>query len=82
MSPQGAFYVFPNVSGYFGRRYDGKEIKDSLDFTEYILLEAKVAVVPGVAFGSDDHVRISYATSMDEIVKGMDRIEEALGRLG
>ena len=81
-SPQGAFYVFPNVSGYYGKEYDGKVIKDSLDFTEYILVEAKVAVVPGVAFGSDDHVRISYATSMDDIVKGMDRIEEALGRLG
>jgi len=81
-SPQGAFYVFPNVSGYYGKEYDGKVIKDSLDFTEYILVEAKVAVVPGVAFGSDDHVRISYATSMDDIVKGMDRIEEVLGRLG
>jgi aspartate aminotransferase len=79
-NPQGAFYVFPNVSGYYGKEYDGKVIKDSLDFTEYILVEAKVAVVPGVAFGSDDHVRISYATSMDDIVKGMDRIEEALGR--
>ncbi len=80
-SPQGAFYVFPNVSGFYGKEYDGKLIKDSLDFTEYILVEAKVAVVPGVAFGSDDHVRISYATSMDDIVKGMDRMEEALGRL-
>lgn len=80
-SPQGAFYVFPNVSGFYGKEYDGKMIKDSLDFTEYILVEAKVAVVPGVAFGSDDHVRISYATSMDDIVKGMDRMEEALGRL-
>lgn len=80
--PQGAFYVFPNVSGYYGKEYDGKIIKDSLDFTEYILVEAKVAVVPGVAFGSDQNVRISYATSMDDIVKGMDRMEEALGRLG
>ena len=80
-SPQGAFYVFPNVSGFYGKEYDGKLIKDSLDFTEYILVEAKVAVVPGVAFGSDDHVRISYATSMDDIVKGMDRMEEALNRL-
>ncbi len=79
-SPQGAFYVFPNVSGYYGKEYDGKMIKDSLDFTEYILVEAKVAVVPGVAFGSDDHVRISYATSMEDIVKGMDRVEEALSR--
>jgi len=77
-SPQGAFYVFPNISGYFGKAFNGKVIKDSLDFTEFILEEAKVAVVPGVAFGSDDHVRISYATSMDDIIKGMERITEAV----
>ena len=79
--PQGAFYVFPNVSGCYGKEYDGKVIKDSLDFTEFILDEAKVAVVPGVAFGSDDHVRISYATSMDDIVKGIDRMTEAIKKL-
>ena len=79
--PQGAFYVFPNVSGYYGKEYNGKTIENSLDFTEYILVEAKVAVVPGVAFGSDDHVRISYATSMDDIVEGMNRISDALGKL-
>lgn len=80
-SPQGAFYVFPNISGYFGKAFNGKVIKDSLDFTEFILEEAKVAVVPGVAFGSDDHVRISYATSMDDIIKGMERITEAVKKL-
>lgn len=79
--PQGAFYVFPNVSGCYNKEYDGKVIKDSLDFTEFILDEAKVAVVPGVAFGSDDHVRISYATSMDDIVKGIDRMTEAIKKL-
>ncbi len=79
--PQGAFYVFPNVSGYYGKEYDGKVIENSLDFTEYILVEAKVAVVPGVAFGSDDHVRISYATSMDDIVEGTDRIAGALEKI-
>lgn len=79
--PQGAFYVFPNVSGYYGKEYDGKTIENSLDFTEFILVEAKVAVVPGVAFGSDDHVRISYATSMDDIVEGVERITEALKKL-
>jgi len=79
--PQGAFYVFPNVSGCYGKEYNGKVIKDSLDFTEFILDEAKVAVVPGVAFGSDDHVRISYATSMDDIVKGIDRMTEAIKKL-
>ncbi len=80
-SPQGAFYVFPNISGYFGKEFGGKVIKDSLDFTEFILEEAKVAVVPGVAFGSDDHVRISYATSMDDIIKGMERITETVKKL-
>lgn len=79
--PQGAFYVFPNVSGCYSKEYDGKVIKNSLDFTEFILDEAKVAVVPGVAFGSDDHVRISYATSMDDIVKGIDRMTEAIKKL-
>jgi aspartate aminotransferase len=80
-SPQGAFYVFPNISGYFGKAFNGKVIKDSLDFTEFILDEAKVAVVPGVAFGSDDHVRISFATSMDDIIKGMERITETVKKL-
>ncbi len=81
-SPQGAFYAFPNISGFFGRRYNGREIKSSMDFTEFLLDEAKVAVVPGDSFGSDDHVRISFATSMENIVKGMDRIEEAVKKLG
>jgi aspartate aminotransferase len=80
-SPQGAFYAFPNVSGYFGERFNGKEINSSMSFTEYLLEEAKVAVVPGDSFGSDDHVRISFATSMENIVKGMDRIEEAVKKL-
>ncbi len=80
-SPQGAFYAFPNISSFFGKRYDGKEIKSSMSFTEFLLDEAKVAVVPGDSFGSDDHVRISFATSMENIVKGMDRIEEAVKKL-
>lgn len=80
-SPQGAFYAFPNISSFFGKRYNGKEIKSSMSFTEFLLDEAKVAVVPGDSFGSDDHVRISFATSMENIVKGMDRIEEAVKKL-
>lgn len=79
--PQGAFYVFPNISAYFGKSYNGKEIRSSLDFTAFLLDEAKVAVVPGGSFGSDDHVRISYATSMENIVKGMDRIAEVMEKL-
>jgi len=80
-NPQGAFYVFPNISYFFGKSCNGKQIKNSTDFTEYLLEEAKVAVVPGIEFGSDKHIRISYATSMDEIKKGVDRIEEAVGKL-
>jgi len=80
-NPQGAFYVFPNISYFFGKSCNGKQIKNSVDFTEFLLEEAKVAVVPGIEFGSDKHIRISYATSMDEIKKGVDRIEEAVGKL-
>lgn len=80
-SPQGAFYAFPNVSGYFSKHFNGKEINSSMSFTEFLLDEAKVAVVPGDSFGSDDHVRISFATSMENIVKGMDRIEETVKKL-
>jgi aspartate aminotransferase len=80
-NPQGAFYVFPNISGFFGKRYAGKEIRSSVDFTEFLLEEAKVAVVPGIEFGADGYIRISYATSMEEIEKGMNRIEEAVGKL-
>ncbi|MGH7901906.1 MAG: pyridoxal phosphate-dependent aminotransferase [Thermodesulfobacteriota bacterium] len=80
-NPQGAFYVFPNISYFFGKSCNGKQIKNSIDFTEFLLEEAKVAVVPGIEFGSDKHIRISYATSMEEIKKGVDRIEEAVGKL-
>ncbi len=80
-NPQGAFYVFPNVSKLFGKRHAGLEIRNSVDFTQFLLEEAKVAVVPGVEFGADNYVRISYATSMEEIKKGVDRIEKAVEKL-
>jgi len=79
--PQGAFYVFPNVSKLFGKKHAGLEIRNSLDFTQFLLEEAKVAVVPGVEFGADDYVRVSYATSIEEIKKGVDRIEKAVEKL-
>src|SRR5213594_3555140 len=75
--PDGAFYLFPEVNCVFGKG----SIRDSNSFAEYLLEEARVAVVPGIAFGSDDHVRISYATSMDRIREGVSRIEAALGKL-
>lgn len=81
VSPKGAFYAFPNVSACYGKSFNGKTVNSSLDFTEFLLEEAKVAVVPGDSFGADSNVRISFATSMENIVKGMDRIEEAAAKL-
>ena len=68
--PQGSFYIYPNISATFGR--DG--IKDTLSFSERLLQEEKVAVVPGEAFGTAEHVRISYATSMHELERGLERL--------
>ena len=75
--PDGAFYVFPEIKAYFGRG----GIRDSNSFATYLLDEARVAVVPGIAFGNDDFIRISYATSMDRLREGMKRIEAALRKL-
>jgi aspartate aminotransferase len=80
-TPKGAFYVFPNFSGLYGRSFKGKVIENSTDFADYLLGEAKVSIVPGIAFGADDCARLSYATSMDNIVKGLDRIEAAIADL-
>jgi len=79
--PQGAFYLFPRMSDYYGRKCGGKAVVGSGDMAKYFLEQAQVAVVPGKAFGADDYVRISYAASMEAISKGLDRIEEALARL-
>jgi aspartate aminotransferase len=77
----GAFYVFPNFSAVYGKSFNGKVIANSTDFAAYLLEEAKVALVPGVAFGADKYARLSYAISMENIKKGMDRIEEAIKNL-
>ncbi len=76
--PQGAFYVFPDVSGLYGKSLGGKVIKGSMQFSEWLLETALVSVVPGAAFGDDRCVRLSYAMSMKAIEKGIDRIEKAL----
>jgi aspartate aminotransferase len=75
--PDGAFYVFPDVSEHFGKA----GIRDSQSFADFLLDEARVAVVPGAAFGADEFVRISYATSMERLHEGVRRIEAALKRL-
>jgi aspartate aminotransferase len=79
--PQGAFYFFPEISSYFGKKYDKYNIKDSNDLTMYLLYEANVALVPGVAFGDDNCIRFSYATSNELLVEAIKRIKEALAKL-
>jgi len=79
--PQGAFYVFPNFSRLYGRKFKGKAIANSGDFADYLLDEAKVAIVSGNAFGADDFARLSYAIAMANIEKGLDRIEAAIKAL-
>lgn len=76
LKTQGAFYVFPDVSELFGRSFNGNRIKDSMSLTSLLLNEASAAVVPGVAFGSDENLRLSYAISMKNIEEGLDNIEE------
>lgn len=76
--PEGAFYVMVNISKTIGKTFRGKTIHSSMDFAEYLLDSVKVAVIPGSGFGTDDYVRLSYATSLDNIKEGLNRIEAAL----
>jgi aspartate aminotransferase len=79
--PQGAFYAFPDVSAYFGRSIGAKPITDSVSFAAALLEQCHVAVVPGTDSGFDTHVRLSFATSMEQIDKGIDRTGEFLKKL-
>jgi len=79
--PEGAFYVFPDFSAYLGKNYQGKEIKDSIALAEFLLESARVAVVPGSAFGAEGFIRLSYATSMKNIQEGIKRIASAIKNL-
>lgn len=79
--PGGAFYVFPNVSGLYGKSFAGKKITTSDEFADYLLASANVAAVAGSGFGADNYIRLSYATSMANIEKGLDRIAEAASKL-
>ncbi|MDX1270620.1 pyridoxal phosphate-dependent aminotransferase [Bizionia paragorgiae] len=76
--PEGAFYVFPNVTAFFGKTLRGKTINNATDFSLYLLEEALVATVTGDAFGNPDCIRISYAASQEQIVEAIKRIKEAL----
>ena len=80
-APLGAFYVYPDVSACFGLGTGERVITDGIDLCDYLLDEARVACVPGRGFGTEAHVRISYATSMENLRRAMDRLGEALARL-
>ena len=79
--PQGAFYFFPDVSSYYGKSFNGKKIENSTDMAFYLLNEANVATVMGSAFGDDDCIRLSYATSEELLREALRRIKEALANL-
>ena len=78
VEPVGAFYCFPKVSGFYGKSLGGIELKDSISFADAILEKAHVAVVAGAGFGTEDYIRMSYATSLEKIKEGLDRFEQAL----
>lgn len=75
-TPKGAFYAMVSIKNIIGKKFNGKVINGSMDFAEILLDETMTAVVPGNAFGIDDHIRLSYATSMENIEKGLSRIKK------
>lgn len=79
--PNGAFYIMVNISSYFNTEFKGQKINNSVDFAKALLDEEKVAVIPGAGFGLDDYIRLSYATSMELIEKGIDRISAFLSKI-
>jgi aspartate aminotransferase len=81
LSPKGAFYAFPNTSKLYGKSTNDRRISSSSDLALYLLEKATVALVHGEAFGDDAYIRLSYATSIEEIKKGVDRIREAVNKL-
>lgn len=80
--PEGAFYLFVDLSDFFGKAYKGTVIRDAADFAALLLNEFYVAVIPCADFGFPGHIRISYSVSMEEIEKGMDRIDAFCGEIG
>jgi aspartate aminotransferase len=81
LKPEGAFYVFPNINALLGKAGNGKKLASPCDVADYLLEEARVAGVPGEDFGSREHIRFSYATSLEDIEKGCARIRDAVLRL-
>ena len=80
--PQGAFYIMMNIKDVLGMHYNGRPLETSMDFAELLLAEKQVAVVPGIAFEAEGFCRLSYAISLEQINKGLDRIEEFVRNLG
>ncbi|MCX7919068.1 MAG: pyridoxal phosphate-dependent aminotransferase [bacterium] len=76
--PKGAFYAFPNVSGLYGKTFNGKKITNSLELSAYLLDVAQIAVVPGSAFGADNYLRFSYATATKNVIEGVERMKKAV----
>jgi len=79
--PDGAFYIFADVTGLFGKKYKDKVIQSGTDLCFYLLEEARVSLVPGAAFGNDNYIRISYATSEELLEKAMNQIKSAIEKL-
>ncbi|HLP15819.1 MAG TPA: pyridoxal phosphate-dependent aminotransferase [Bacteroidota bacterium] len=79
--PHGAFYLFPNVSGLAGGSYNGKKIKTGDDVTQYLLEECRVVTVPGSGFGAKNNIRLSYACSMDDLRKAVERMKQGFQQL-
>jgi aspartate aminotransferase len=81
IKPQGAFYVWVNIKELKGKKFNGQVITDSLKLSEILLEEAKVAVIPGCAFGDDDYIRLSYATSLGDIKEGIENIKNFVSKV-
>ena len=79
--PRGSFYIFPNFSAFFGRSFRGRKVTGSADLAAYLLDEGRVATIPGAAFGSDSHLRLSFALSRERIETGVQRVAAALAAL-
>jgi aspartate aminotransferase len=79
--PVGSFYTFPDFSAFYGKSFKGEKIEGSMQLANFLLEEGKVALVPGIAFGAEKNLRLSFAASMDTIKQGVDRITKALDLL-
>jgi len=81
LKPEGAFYIFVNISSLLNKSYKGNLLKTSLEFAKILLEEKKLAVIPGIAFGNDNYIRISYAASIKDLKKGIQRLQEFVNEI-